>query len=176
MRWLIVILLLFAVVIFGMIARLPSQDHLDQLARSGAIEGNAPVKTHVTITINAPPEKVWGLLSDLKDWPKWQPDISDVELSGPVQSGSSFSWNTRGSEIHSKIAVAQPQERLVWTGTAYGAKAIHAWTLERLPDGRTLVQTDESKNGFLLSLFYSSKKLKESDQRWLDDLKVAAER
>lgn len=176
MRWLIVILLLFATVIFVMIAMLPSQSHLDQLARSGAIEESAPVKAHVAITINAPAEKVWGLLADLKDWPKWQPDISDVELAGPVQSGSSFSWNTGGSEIHSKIAVVQPQERLVWTGTAYGAKAIHAWTLERLPGGRTLVKTDESMDGFLLSLFYSSGKLKEGDQRWLDDLKLAAER
>lgn len=176
MRWLIAILLLLAMVILVMFAMLPSQSHLDQLARSGAIDENAPVKAHLAITINAPAEKVWGLLADLKDWPKWQPDISDVQLSGPVQSGSSFSWNSGGSEIHSKIVVAQPQERLVWTGTAYGAKAIHAWTFEPQPDGRTLVKTDESMNGFLLSLFYSSEKLKEGDQGWLDDLKQAAER
>ena len=176
MRWLIALLLVFAMAILVMIAMLSSQSHLDQLARSGVIDEKAPVKAHLAITINAPAEKVWGLLADLKNWPKWQPDISDVELSGPVQSGSSFSWSTGGSEIHSKIAVVRPQERLVWTGTAYGAKAIHAWTLERLPGGRTLVKTDESMNGFLLSFFYSSEKLKEGDQRWLDDLKQAAER
>jgi len=38
-----------------------------------------------------------------------------------------------------------------------------------------LVKTEESMNGFLLSLFYSSKKLEQSDQRWLDRLKLAAE-
>jgi hypothetical protein len=38
-----------------------------------------------------------------------------------------------------------------------------------------MVKTDESMHGFLLTLFYSSKKLEETDQRWLDRLKLAAE-
>ena len=75
-----------------------ADDHLDQLARSGNIDENAPVKVSLEITINAAPEKVWGLLSDVKNWPRWQRDISKANISGPLQSGTAFSW-TAGVNI-----------------------------------------------------------------------------
>jgi len=154
----------------------PSESRLDQLARSGKIQEDAPVKASVEVTINASRERVWGLLTDVKDWPQWQRDITRAEISGPLDSGTPFSWTIGGTKIRSRIALVQPLERFAWTGTAYGAKAIHVWKLQQLPGNHTLVRTDESMDGFLLSLFYSSKKLKESDQRWLDALKQAAER
>ncbi len=152
----------------------PPDDHLDQLARSGNIDENAPVKASLEIAINASPEKVWGLLTDVKNWPGWQRDISKADISGPLQSGTTFSW-TAGTNIRSRIALVQPLEQFAWTGTAYKAKAIHVWKLQSLPGDRTLVKTNESMEGFLLTLFYSSSKLKESDQRWLNYLKAAAE-
>jgi hypothetical protein len=152
----------------------PPED-LDQLARRGSIQENAPVKASVETTINAAPEKVWGLLTDVKNWPTWHPGITKADISGPIQNGTAFTW-TSGAEIHSQIALVRPVQELAWTGTAFGAKAIHVWTLQRLTGERTLVKTTESMDGFLLTLFYSSKKLQESDQRWLNDLKAAAER
>ncbi len=152
----------------------PSDNHLDQLARNGSIQENAPVKASLEITVNASPERVWGLLTDVKNWPRWQRDISKAEISGPLQSGTAFSWNA-GTDIRSRIALVEPLEQFAWTGTAYKAKAIHVWKLRRLPGDRTLVKTNESMEGFLLTMFYSSSKLKESDQRWLNYLKAAAE-
>jgi hypothetical protein len=38
-----------------------------------------------------------------------------------------------------------------------------------------LVKTNQSMDGFLLTLFFSSKTLEESDQRWPENLKAAAE-
>jgi hypothetical protein len=164
----------FVVMVFLMLVISASED-LDQLARSGRIQESAPVKASVEITVNASPEKVWGLLTDVKDWPKWHPDITKAEISGPLQRGTDFTW-TSGANIQSRIALVQPVEEFAWTGTAYKAKAIHVWKLQRLSGDRTLVRTNESMDGFLLALFYSSKKLQESDQRWLNDLKAAAER
>jgi uncharacterized protein YndB with AHSA1/START domain len=152
----------------------PSDDHLDELARSGNIQENAPVKASLEITINAPREKVWGLLTDVNGWPKWQRDITKANISGPLQSGTAFTW-TAGTNIQSRIALVQPLEQLAWTGTAYKAKAIHVWKLQGLPDGRALGKTSESMEGFMLKVFYSSEKLKESDQHWLNYLKAAAE-
>ena len=147
----------------------------DELARSGKIRENAPVKASLEITIHAPVEKVWLLLTDVRSWPKWQTDISTAEMSGPLQAGTTFSWTTGGTQIKSRLALVQPYDQFAWTGTAFGATAIHVWKLSRLADGHTIVRTDESMHGFLLSLFYSSKKLEETDQRWLDRLKLAAE-
>jgi uncharacterized protein YndB with AHSA1/START domain len=162
---------LIALLIFAMSS---SDDRLNQLAASGRIQENAPVRASLEIAIDAPPERVWALLTEINNWPKWQQDITKAEISGPLQSGTGFSW-TSGAHIRSRIALVQPLEAFAWTGTAYGAKAIHVWKLQRLPGGKTLVKTDESMDGFLLTLFFSSKKLEETDRRWLNYLKAAAE-
>jgi len=147
----------------------------NELARSGKIRENAPVKASLEITIHAPVEKVWLLLTDVANWPKWQPDISVTKIAGPLEAGTAFSWTTGGTRINSRIVLVQPYEQFAWTGKAYMAKAVHVWKLQRVSDDQTLVRTEESMDGFLLTLFYSSKKLEETDQRWLDQLKLAAE-
>jgi hypothetical protein len=150
-------------------------DRLEQLAQQGKIQEDAPVKASSEISISAEPEQVWALLTDVNDWPKWQSDITKAEIHGPLQPGTEFTW-TSGTQIRSRIALVQPPQVLAWTGQAYKAKAIHVWRLESAPNGQTLVSTSESMDGFMLSVFYSSKKLKESQERWLKSLKAAAER
>jgi len=147
----------------------------EQLAREGKIREDASVKASAEITIYAPAEKVWQVLTDVKDWPRWQPDISTTEIHGPLEAGTTFSWTTGGTRIESRIALVEPYAQFAWTGKAFGAKAIHVWKLQRLSADQTLVKTDESMDGFLLKIFYSSKKLEETDRRWLDRLKAASE-
>jgi hypothetical protein len=53
--------------------------------------------------------------------------------------------------------------------------AIHCWTLSSSPDDKVLVKTRESMDGWLISRIYSSPELLKSDQRWLAQLKQAAE-
>jgi uncharacterized protein YndB with AHSA1/START domain len=147
----------------------------EELARGGKIRESAPVKASLEVTIHAPVEKVWLLLTGVTNWPKWQPDISASNFAGPLESGTAFSWNTGGTHIESRIALVQPYEQFAWTGRAHWVKAIHVWKLQRLSDDQTLVKTEESMDGFLLTIFYSSKKLEEADRRWLDRLKLATE-
>ena len=147
----------------------------EQLAREGKTRQDASVKASVEITIHAPAEKVWRVLTDVNHWPKWQPDISAAEIHGPLEAGATFSWTTGGTRIESRIALVKPYEQFAWTGKAYTAHAIHVWKLQQRPDGQTSVQTDESMDGFLLRVFFSSKKLEETDRRWLDRLKAASE-
>lgn len=147
----------------------------EDLARGGKIRENAAVKASVQIVIHAPPEKVWSVLADISNWPKWQRDISAAEISGPLQPGTPFNWTIGGTHITSRLALVQPNSQLAWTGKAFGAKAIHVWKLSQTAGGQTTVETDESMEGFLLSLFYSSKKLAASDQQWLERLKTASE-
>jgi hypothetical protein len=147
MRFAMVLLLLFSV----------SDSQLAQLAQNGRIQDSAPVKASSNITINAKPERVWALLTDVNSWPIWQKDITKAEMRGPLQSGTGFTW-TSGTQIRSRLALVQPPEALAWTGQAYKAKAIHVWKLEALSSGKTLVTTNESMDGFMLTLFYSSKK------------------
>jgi uncharacterized protein YndB with AHSA1/START domain len=151
-------------------------EELEGLARKGEVQSDAPVKASLQIVIQAPPEKVWSVLTGVNDWPKWQSDIKEAAIEGPLQSGTTFKWSAGGTHITSKIALVEPNVRIAWTGSALDAQAIHVWSFQRLPGNKTLVNTDESISGFLLTYFYSSKELQATDQHWLDRLKHKAER
>ena len=57
-----------------------------------------------------------------------------------------------------------------------GANAIHVWHLETRGANRTLVNTNESMNGIMLKVLYSSKELEESQHAWLKALKRVSEK
>jgi uncharacterized protein YndB with AHSA1/START domain len=147
----------------------------DALASQGQIDDNAPVKASTEIVVAAPIDKVWKVLSDIDGWPKWQPAISSAESAGPLKAGTEFTWRTGATRIKSRLALVAPNTDLSWTGKAFGAKAIHVWHLKAV-DGGTLVSTRESLTGFMLRMFYSSKKLANSQKEWLQALKRAAEK
>lgn len=152
-----------------------AEDKREALAVKGKVQEDAPVKAAAEVAIHAPADKVWALLSSIGDWPKWQANVSKVEVNGAVAPGTVFLWKNGGTNITSRLALVEPQKRIVWTGTAMGAHAVHVWTLEALPEGRTLVKTTESMDGFMLKRFYNSEELAESLRVWLAALKKKAE-
>jgi hypothetical protein len=103
--------------------------------------------------VPADPERVLDLLTDVAAWPSWQPDVSSVEVDGPLAFGSVFRWRS-GVAITSTVTVLEPA-RLVWTGRAIGTRAVHGWTLESVAGG-TLVRTEESMSGWLPRLMRRS--------------------
>ena len=140
------------------------------------INVKAPAVARHQILINAPVEKIWGLLSDIDHWSVWQPDISNAVLEGALIPGSVFRWNSGGTPITSQIQEVEPQRRLGWTGKAMGAKAKHLWILEPQVGG-VLAKTEESFDGLIVVLLKGmmQKTLDTSLQAWLMHLKKAAE-
>ena len=148
---------------------------LNKLAASGSIHKGAPVIAHVQTYIAASPERVWELLIDAPSWSTWASQIESVNSSGPLTNGSSFTWNSGGTTIHSQVQVFEPERRLSWTGRALTATAVRVWELSPGPSGGTTVTVNESMDGPLMSLFYSAAKLAEAERAWLSALKQAAE-
>ena len=167
----------FAVLLPLLSPAMPSQgqDRLTTLAANGQIQENAPVKAASEIVIRAPIEKVWQILTTINEWPNWQSTVSAAHLDGPLEPGTTFTWTNGGAEIKSRIALVQRHEKIGWTGTSYKAHAIHIWSLQPLAYGGTLVRSNESMDGFLLTVFYSSRDLEKSHQIWLQALKHKAE-
>ncbi len=97
-------------------------------------------------------------------------------MEGPLAPGTGFRWTSGGTAIQSRLALVDPGRMIGWTGIAWHAHAIHIWSLEPLPEGRTRVRTSESMNGSLIRLVYSSKALADSQSEWLQALKKEAER
>lgn len=141
------------------------------------INRNAPVQTQQQITIHASPEKIYHIMSDVNHWSTWNKDIQDPVIKVPFQKGNSFDWKSGGLTIHSTLHTATPYRKIGWSGPAFGAFAIHNWTL--VPNGdSTIVIVDESMEGWLVSMMRKKfqSHLEQSLQVWLGDLKNEAEK
>ncbi len=119
------------------------------------VNNNAPLCARKDILINASITQVWGTLTNINNWPAWQPDVSLAHLEGPLDSGVTFRWKAMGLNITSTIQELSVNKKIGWTGHSIGMQAIHIWMFEVL-DGAVHVTTQESLDGWfprLLKLF-----------------------
>ena len=140
------------------------------------INKKAPAVARKDIVINAPPEEVWEIHTDINGWSDWNPDIASSKLEGPLAEGTVFNWKSGGVNLTSTIQELEPVSKIGWTGTGFGSRARHIWTLE--PNGKgTLITTEESLEGWLVSLLRGRmrKTLETSLNAWLIDLKSEVE-
>lgn len=141
------------------------------------INQEAPVIQKRSIHIEASPEKVWEVLSEIENWTAWNDKIKQAKIEGTAARGKTFTWKTNGTKIKSKIHTFHPYQTLGWKGKAFGAKAIHNWYLESTETG-TQVFVEESMEGWLIGLMKKkmNKTLGEDMDYWLAQLKKESER
>jgi uncharacterized protein YndB with AHSA1/START domain len=144
--------------------------------RNMKINEQATLMAHKEIFIQAPPEAVWQIHSDINRWGQWHPGITVSNLAGPLAAGSVFQWKTGGLTLTSTIQVVEPNRQIGWTGQGLGTQASHLWTLQPHKDG-TLLTTEESMQGWFVSLLkvLMPKFLDSSLDTWLQSLKRRAE-
>ena len=147
----------------------------EEYAKRSRIDEAAPVKSSGEIRIEAPVERVWELLTDIRGWEDWAPDVHDVRLDSAMAVDSRFSWAIGRTRIKSVFAVVEPGRELTWTGAALWTKAVDRHVLEPTDDGATRHYVEESLAGLLVPLLFSSAKLNAQHQRWLTAFKAAAE-
>lgn len=114
------------------------------------INKQAPVLCSKTIEINAPRQKVWTILSDINNWPNWNPAVKEAKLLGPLAVGSKFIWKA-GVNLTSELVVVEPDEIIAWTGKTMGINVIHIYKLTSKAN-KTIVVTEESAEGVLVTL------------------------
>ena len=68
-----------------------------------SINNNAPVRCRKTILINASPEKIWSVMTDIDHWANWQTQIKQPKLNGELKPETTFDWKTGGAKIHSTL-------------------------------------------------------------------------
>jgi uncharacterized protein YndB with AHSA1/START domain len=140
------------------------------------INPQAPLVARKEIFIQASPEVVWKIQTDLNAWKEWQPDISKSQLAGTLTTGSVFKWTSGGFAVTSILQEVLPQQRIAWTGKALGSLARHIWMF-KLQNGGTLVTTEESMEGWLISIMKPLMPdfLDKSLDVWVKNLKNKAE-
>lgn len=140
------------------------------------IDPKAPVSATGSIDIDAPPEVVWNLLTDIVNWPRWNPDVTEARLSGDLAPGSEFVWKAGPGTIRSTLLEVEPPESIAWSGRTMGIEAVHIWSIEPNGSGSTL-STSESWRGLLPRLLKGAmgRTLDKAIQAGLQAAKVAVE-
>lgn len=141
------------------------------------INQEAPVVQTKEIVINATPENVWMVLTDIQNWDEWNNKIMKPKIVGSLEVGQTFVWKTNGSKIKSEIHTYNPFKVFGWKGKTFGAKAIHNWYLESIEKG-TRVVVEESMEGWIIKLMKKkmNKILIEDITYWLEQLKKESEK
>lgn len=182
----------FALIILGLVflfgfALIVSHFQFKQYARQQSegimnvpLNQSAPVLANQSIDIAAPVEIVWEVLSNIEEWPNWQDPVTKSEVRGTLEEGVIFIWKADGLRFRSRIHTLQEPVLMGWTGTTFGAQAVHNWQLEdngSTANPRTTVRVEESLQGvFPLLLAKSmSTDLEKGMSEQLDALKRTAE-
>lgn len=90
------------------------------------IDHQAPVVAETHLQIDAQPDAVWDVLTDVDRWPEWLPEFGAARVDGPLEAGTTLYWTPLGQEIISTFVLVERNRRLVWNGSG---GAIHVWEL-----------------------------------------------
>ena len=125
------------------------------------------------IFINSPAKIVFGILSDINNWPGWQSSVTKAQIGGSPEAGRKFQWKSGGLNINSRLHTVNPNSEIGWTGRIWWIKAVHNWYLIEEND-KTKVIVKESLSGF--GSMFMQKSLKEGMRKNLIELKDKAEK
>jgi hypothetical protein len=108
-----------------------------------------------TTTIEAPPEKIWTLLTNAAGYPEWDPGVDRIEgRIAPGEKITAFTKLSPGRAFPVKVTTFEPGRKMTWTGgMPLGLfKGERTFTLTPQPGGATEFTLREAFSGPLLGL------------------------
>ncbi len=130
----------------------------------------------VAIDIKAKPERIWALLTNAADLPRWNSTVTQVD--GRIALGEQLRIRVPISSrtFKVKVDVFESPRRLVWSDGSALFRGVRTYTLAPTPDGGTTFAMDEVFTGFMLPLISRSlPDFKPVFERYAADLKKEAE-
>ena len=107
-----------------------------------------------TIDIDAPPERVWEVLSDVEAWSEWTPTVTSVRRldEGPFRTGSRAKiQQPRIPENEYVVTELEPGRSFTWVATGPAATT-GRHDASPLPGGGTRVRLSVEQGGWLGSV------------------------
>lgn len=132
----------------------------------------------ISANIRAPADRLWSLLTNAADFPRWNSTVSSIE--GNIVLGQRLCVRVPSSRQEFKLRVTElePNKRMVWTSGVHPMfKGVRTFTLVPLSDGSTEFAMDEVFSGLLLPLIKGSlPDFGPIFEQYASDLKREAER
>ena len=132
----------------------------------------------VEINIRAKAESLWRILTDAKDFPRWNSMITRIE--GEIRDGEKLRLHVPGTDrtFTPLVSIVVPNERMTWTGGfAPIFKGVRTFELKPRSDGSTDFAMKEHFVGLMLPLAKGSMPdFGPVFERFASDLKREAER
>jgi hypothetical protein len=117
---------------------------------------------HTEIEIDAPAERVWGVLTDFASYPQWNPFIR--QISGEPSTGERLEVRleppeSRGITLRPRVLSAEPHHQLRWLGHLLVPGLFdgeHSFIIQPLQENRVRFVQREAFRGLLVPLFARS--------------------
>ncbi len=136
------------------------------------------MQTSVATNIKAPATKIMGLLTDAKNFTKWNSTV--ISINGDIKKGETISLVSKLDPKRTfKLNVAeQTPTTLIWKdGFAPMFSGVRTFELQTKPDGSTDFTMTEVFKGIMLPMIKGSlPDFKENFEQYAADLKNASEK
>jgi hypothetical protein len=130
-------------------------------------------------TINASPERIWGLLTGAQAYAGWNPAV--VSLHGTIAAGETIELTSTVNpkrKFSLTVSDVEPPRQMRWSdGMPLGLfKGVRTFSLRTLDDGQTEFSMQEDYSGPLAALITKAiPDLTDSFSQFADGLKTASE-
>lgn len=134
--------------------------------------------TTVSINIQADRSTIWKLLTDARDFPRWNSTILSME--GSIEEGKKIKLKSTTDESRTfnlSVQTLQPEQKMIWSdGMAPFFKGVRTYTLDSNKDGSITFTMHEKLAGIMFAL--AAKHIPSFDEpfeQFAADLKKEAE-
>jgi hypothetical protein len=153
-------------------SEIPTRPKITQMRRMFSL------MCRVEVSIDARPERIWALLTNAKDFPRWNSTVTSID--GEIRDGQTIRIHVPGTgrTFTPRISIVAPNARMTWTGGfAPMFKGVRTFELTPRADGTTMFVMQERFAGLMLPLV--GRALPDFGpvfERYSSDLKREAER
>jgi hypothetical protein len=146
--------------------------------RANKVKTTFSLEYSAGVNIKAKPDRVWNLMTNAGDFPRWNSTIQSIE--GTIAAGQTIKLVAAispGRVFNLKILEFLPVKKMVWSDGNAMFKGVRTYTMEPKPDGTTDFTMAEVYTGLMLPMIAGSlPDFGPVFEQYLSDLKREAER
>ena len=103
-----------------------------------SVDEGAPVQASATVDVDAAPDAVWAVVSDVAGWSSVYPELKDLAFKGPLKAGAKVSFKAGPAKIKGAIDEVREPSALSFRGKGMGATSTYVFSIAARNGGSSL--------------------------------------